>query len=78
MYLQLLLSIEDPMSFIMNKLPLKMFRSSHEASVWSARWPAVCIILHEMDYLFHDQTLPPLPPPPLDPGVKLVNWLSSY
>ncbi|KAG1520066.1 hypothetical protein G6F51_014748 [Rhizopus arrhizus] len=74
MNLQLPLSIEDPMSFIMNRLPLKKFRSSHEASAWSARWPAVCIILHEMDYLFHDQTLPP----PLDPCVKLVTWLSSY
>ncbi|EIE75918.1 hypothetical protein RO3G_00622 [Rhizopus delemar RA 99-880] len=61
------------MSFTINKLPLKKFRSSHEASAWSVRWPTVCIILHEVDDLFHDQTFPP----PLDPGAKLVNWLSS-
>ncbi|KAG1147232.1 hypothetical protein G6F37_006065 [Rhizopus arrhizus] len=50
-----------------------IFDFDTNASAWSVRWPAVCIILHEVDYLFHDQT----PPSPLDPGAKLVNWLSS-
>ncbi|KAG1382202.1 hypothetical protein G6F61_002475 [Rhizopus arrhizus] len=56
------------MSFILNVLSLKKFRSSNEASAWSVRWPAVCIILHEVDYLFHNQ-IPP--PPPLDSSDKL-------
>ncbi|KAG1470506.1 hypothetical protein G6F56_002649 [Rhizopus delemar] len=32
-----------------------------------------CMILHELDYYFHDE----YPPPPVDPGVKLLNWLSK-
>ncbi|EIE90586.1 hypothetical protein G6F46_001525 [Rhizopus delemar] len=35
--LQLPLSVEDNMSFILNKLPLKKFRSSHKVSAWSVR-----------------------------------------
>jgi hypothetical protein len=55
------LSVENPMFFIMNKLPLKKFRLFHEVSAWSVRWPTIYIILHEMHYLFHDQ----IPSPPL-------------
>ncbi|EIE90780.1 hypothetical protein RO3G_15491 [Rhizopus delemar RA 99-880] len=66
-HLQLPISVKDPMSFILNKLLLKKFRSFHKTSAWSVRWPAVCVILHEMNGLFHGQI------PPLDPGVKLVN-----
>ncbi|KAI7907683.1 uncharacterized protein BX663DRAFT_528432 [Cokeromyces recurvatus] len=36
------------------------------------RWPVMCTILQEMGYLMHDK----LPPPLLDPGRKLLNWLS--
>ncbi|KAI7900477.1 uncharacterized protein BX663DRAFT_517791 [Cokeromyces recurvatus] len=36
------------------------------------RWPVMCTLLPEMDYLMHDK----LPPPLLDPGRKLLNWLS--
>ncbi|KAG1136283.1 hypothetical protein G6F36_016164 [Rhizopus arrhizus] len=71
--LQLPMFVEDPMSFILNKIPLKRLRSSHETSAWSVRWPAVCIILHKMNYLLHDPILPPPPLPPLGSGVKLVN-----
>ncbi|KAG1057078.1 hypothetical protein G6F43_001077 [Rhizopus delemar] len=66
------ISVKDAMSFILNKLLLKKFRSFHETSAWSVRLPAAYIILHEMDYLFHDQT-----PLPLDPGAKVIHWLSS-
>lgn len=72
------LSVENPMFFIMNKLPLKKFRLFHEVSAWSVRWPTIYIILHEMYYLFHDQIPSPPPSPPLPASdAKLMNWLSS-
>lgn len=70
--LQLPISFKDPMFFILNKL-LQKASIFYEITVWSVCWTSVFIILHEMDHLFHDQ----IPSPPLDPGSKLVNWLSS-
>ena len=65
-------SIEDPISFLLNLLPLHKPRpiASHS---WFTLWPILYTILHELDYYFHDE----YPPPPVDPGVKLLNWLSK-
>ncbi|KAG1469588.1 hypothetical protein G6F56_003172 [Rhizopus delemar] len=65
-------SIEDPISFLLNLLPLHTPRPT-ESHSWFTLWPILCTILQELDYYFHDEC----PPPPVDPGVKLLNWLSK-
>ncbi|KAG1471174.1 hypothetical protein G6F56_002274 [Rhizopus delemar] len=65
-------SIEDPISFLLNLLPLHTPRPT-ESHSWFTLWPILFTILHELDYYFHDEC----PPPPVDPGVKLLNWLSK-
>ncbi|KAI7906858.1 uncharacterized protein BX663DRAFT_426444, partial [Cokeromyces recurvatus] len=46
-------SIEDPLSYLLNILPstfhTKKMRKSID--VWLIRWPSLCAILLEMDYL---------------------------
>ena len=75
--LQMPQSIPDPLSFLLNKLPTSRKkptdknRSKHIA--WSIRWPIICQILHELDYLHHDQISPDVPPL----GQKLLSWLFS-
>ncbi|KAI9256995.1 hypothetical protein EDC94DRAFT_661322 [Helicostylum pulchrum] len=65
-------SIEDPISFLLNMLLLQKPRHTDSHS-WFTIWPILCTILHELDYYFHDD----YPPPLIDPGVKLLNWLSK-
>lgn len=65
-------SIEDPISFLLNLLPLHKPRPTDSHS-WYILWPILCTILHELDYYFHGEC----PPPPIDPGVKLLKWLSK-
>ncbi|CEP20197.1 hypothetical protein [Parasitella parasitica] len=65
-------SIEDPISFLLNLLPLHKPRPTDHHN-WVVLWPILCTILHELDYYFHDEC----PPPPVDPGAKLLNWLSE-
>ncbi|KAI7904435.1 uncharacterized protein BX663DRAFT_530474 [Cokeromyces recurvatus] len=49
------------------------YQNFQDISAWLYRWPVMCTISQEMDYLIHDK----LPPPPLlDPGKKLLDWLS--
>ncbi|KAI8063640.1 uncharacterized protein B0P05DRAFT_476523, partial [Gilbertella persicaria] len=57
--------------FLLNKLLTKKPHSSSHSSCWHIRWPAICTILHGMDYLAHST----VPPPPQDPGSLLLNWL---
>ncbi|CEP14641.1 hypothetical protein [Parasitella parasitica] len=61
-------SIEDPISFLLNLLPLHKPRPTDHHN-WVVLWPILCTILHELDYYFHDEC----PPPPVDPGAKLLN-----
>ncbi|CAO0793330.1 unnamed protein product [Mucor circinelloides] len=68
-------SVADPLSFLLNMLPASRKkptdknRSKHIA--WSFRWPIICQILHELDYLHHDQIAPNVPPL----GCQLLSWL---
>ncbi|KAI7906122.1 uncharacterized protein BX663DRAFT_498912, partial [Cokeromyces recurvatus] len=50
----------------LNHLPQHKHRNSQDVSAWFYRWPVMCTILQEIDYLMHDK----LPPPLLDPGRK--------
>ncbi|KAG1292455.1 hypothetical protein G6F62_004870 [Rhizopus arrhizus] len=67
--LQMPLSEPDPLSFLLNKLPTKRPKPpstlgrpfSTAYSAWTIRWPAICLILFELDYLHHGK-LPPETP----------------
>ncbi|EIE78686.1 hypothetical protein RO3G_03390 [Rhizopus delemar RA 99-880] len=68
----------DPLSFLLNKLSTKrkngaLKHSSSTHSAWAVRWPTICQILFELDYLYHGKI--PSETPSL--GTKLVNWLSK-
>jgi hypothetical protein len=63
-------SVEDPISHLLNLLPVHPPRPP-DCRSWITIWPVICTILHELDYYFHDE----LPPPPIDPVLKLLNWL---
>ncbi|KAG1046647.1 hypothetical protein G6F43_010877 [Rhizopus delemar] len=68
----------DPLSFLLNKLPTKrkngaLQHPSSTHSAWTVRWPTICQILFELDYLHHGKI--PSETPSL--GNKLVNWLSK-
>ncbi|KAI8359162.1 hypothetical protein BD560DRAFT_374484 [Blakeslea trispora] len=67
-------SIADPLSFLLNILPVRRPRSFEAAIAWSLRWPAICQILYELDYLQHSK-IPP--PPPSYLGQRLLAWFPS-
>ena len=75
--LQMPRSIPDPLSFLLNKLPTSKKKPTDKNRskyiAWSIRWPIICQILHELDYLHHDQISPIVPPL----GQKLLSWLFS-
>ncbi|KAG2205892.1 hypothetical protein INT46_000802 [Mucor plumbeus] len=64
-------SIEDPISFLLNSLPIHKPRLTDSQS-WFTLWPILCTILQELDFYFHEEC-----PPPIVPGFKLLNWLSK-
>ncbi|EIE86475.1 hypothetical protein RO3G_11186 [Rhizopus delemar RA 99-880] len=68
----------DPLSYLLNKLPTKrkngaLKHPSSTHSTWTVRWPTICQILFELDYLHHGK----LPSETPSFGNKLVNWLSK-
>ncbi|KAG1579052.1 hypothetical protein G6F48_011453 [Rhizopus delemar] len=72
--LQLPETIVDPLSFFLNKLPHRTLHSFRAVLPWPLRWPTICTILHEFDYLCHDK-IPPSPPPYT--GQRLLEWLPN-
>ncbi|ORE09053.1 hypothetical protein BCV72DRAFT_321315 [Rhizopus microsporus var. microsporus] len=58
-------TISDPLSFLLNMLPTKKPRSPNTTLSWTIRWPTICRILYEPDYLY--QAKPP-PTHPLTSG----------
>ncbi|KAG1128454.1 hypothetical protein G6F42_005961 [Rhizopus arrhizus] len=67
-------TISDPLSFLLNMLPTKKHRSPNTTLSWTIRWPIICRILYELDYLYHAK-IPPTPPTHL--GQRLLEWLPS-
>ncbi|KAI8647560.1 hypothetical protein BD408DRAFT_408140 [Parasitella parasitica] len=49
---------------------LQIHRRLHAS--WAVRWPAICLILFELDHIFHNEDVPPAPP---HIGTSLVEWL---
>ncbi|KAG1539847.1 hypothetical protein G6F47_007244 [Rhizopus delemar] len=72
--LQMPETVQGPLSFLLNRLPNRIPCSSHSASPWFIRWPAICTILYELDYLFHRKDQPS---PPFQPGQRFLDWLPS-
>ncbi|KAG1511296.1 hypothetical protein G6F46_007124 [Rhizopus delemar] len=72
--LQLPEMIVDPLSFLLNKLPRRTQHSFQAVLPWSLRWPTICTILYELDYLCHDK-IPPSPPPYV--GQRFLEWLPN-
>ncbi|KAG1285509.1 hypothetical protein G6F66_010395 [Rhizopus arrhizus] len=68
-------TISDPLSFLLNMLPTKKPRSPNTTLSWTIRWPTICRILYELDYLYHAK-IPPTPPTHL--GQRLLEWLPSF
>ena len=64
-------TIDDPISFLLNLLPLRKPRRPESYASWVVRWPLLCQILHELDHFFHDE----FPPPIDDPGQKMLKWI---
>ncbi|KAI8351184.1 hypothetical protein BD560DRAFT_456281 [Blakeslea trispora] len=54
-------SVGDPLSFLLNILSTRRPRSFAAVIPWTIRWPAICTILYELDYLQHSKIPPPLP-----------------
>ncbi|ORE06343.1 hypothetical protein BCV72DRAFT_191095, partial [Rhizopus microsporus var. microsporus] len=67
-------TISDSLSFLLNMLPTKKPRSPNTTLLWIVRWPTICRILCELDYLQHTK-FPPTPPTHL--GQRLLEWLPS-
>ncbi|KAG1150756.1 hypothetical protein G6F38_001803 [Rhizopus arrhizus] len=67
-------TIAGPISFLLNMLPTRAFVPSSIALSWTWRWPAICSILHELDQLQHDTTIPCK----TLHGQKLIEWLRQF
>ncbi|ORE21951.1 hypothetical protein BCV71DRAFT_273065 [Rhizopus microsporus] len=55
--LQLSKSIDDLLSYLLNRLPPTLLTKKTRKSIdiWLILWPTICVILLEMDYLAHSQ-----------------------
>jgi hypothetical protein len=75
--LQMPHSIADLLSFLLNQLSVVKRRPSpiqqDRFTVWFTRWPVICQILYELDYLQHEKIAPDYP----ILGTALVSWLSN-
>ncbi|KAG1501746.1 hypothetical protein G6F52_012433 [Rhizopus delemar] len=69
-------TVQDPLSFLLNILPLRPSISPPPSSAltWHQRWPIIRSILHELDQLHHDKLIPAKYPY----GQKLLIWLSQF
>ena len=66
--------IRNPLSFLLNMLPLRPSVPSNLAFTWSQRWPIICSLLHELDQLHHNKLISTKYPH----GQKLLVWLNQF
>lgn len=66
-------TIIDPLSFLLNRLPQRQCRSRSIILNWKKRWPIICQILAELDFLHQHK---PYPNGHFTYGQQLVEWLS--
>ncbi|ORE13516.1 hypothetical protein BCV71DRAFT_277974 [Rhizopus microsporus] len=65
-------TISDPLSSFLNMLPTRKPRSPNTTLSWSIRWPTICRILYELDYVYHAK----LPPTHLGQRLRMALFLS--
>ncbi|KAI8641399.1 hypothetical protein BD408DRAFT_418214 [Parasitella parasitica] len=77
-HLQMPKSIEDPPSYLINSLPSTFHTKNARISIdaWRIRWPSICAILLEMDYLAHSQ-LPEVSDHLGDPSVNYLHYIQE-
>jgi hypothetical protein len=71
---QMLSTIEDPLSFLLNFLSTKIPHSNRAVTPWILRLPTICSILFELEHLYHyiDTCTKPTH------GQLLLNWLLKH
>lgn len=69
--------IEDPLSWILNRLPKTRPRRSNTRHYWCSIWPAVCLILDDLENIQHPEYEPQSIYSEDPPGHRLVQWLSQ-
>ncbi|ORE14276.1 hypothetical protein BCV71DRAFT_276318 [Rhizopus microsporus] len=67
-------TISDSLSFLLNMLPTRKSHSPNTVLSSTIRWPTICRILYELDYLYHAKLSPTLP---THLGQRLLEWLPS-
>ncbi|CEG82454.1 hypothetical protein RMATCC62417_16523 [Rhizopus microsporus] len=67
-------TIRDPLSFLLNMLPLRPSIPPNLALTWSQRWPIICSILYESDHLYHNKLIINKHPH----GQKFLVWLNQF
>ncbi|ORE09352.1 hypothetical protein BCV72DRAFT_201847 [Rhizopus microsporus var. microsporus] len=67
-------TIRDPLSFLLNILPLRPSVPPNLALTWSQRWSIICSILYELDQLHHNKLI--LIKRPY--GQKFLVWLKQF
>ncbi|ORE09839.1 hypothetical protein BCV72DRAFT_317321 [Rhizopus microsporus var. microsporus] len=72
--LSMLKTIRDPLSFLLNMLPLRPSVPPNLALTWSQRWLILCSLLHELDQLHHNKLIPTKHPH----GKKLLVCLKQF
>ena len=65
----------DPISYILNKLPKSKPTSPHRINFLISVWPAICMLLAELDEHQHPDSEKQQYFQP-DPGRALINWIT--
>ncbi|CEP16457.1 hypothetical protein [Parasitella parasitica] len=65
----------DPIPWLpMTRMERSQPTNAQYRASWAVRWPAICLILFELDHIFHDEEVPPAPP---NIGASLAEWWQS-
>ncbi|KAG1169418.1 hypothetical protein G6F70_008418 [Rhizopus microsporus] len=67
-------TICDPLSSLLNMLPLYPSVSPNLALAWSQRWPTICSLLYELNQLYRNKFISTKHPH----GQKLLVWLNQF
>ncbi|ORE13005.1 hypothetical protein BCV71DRAFT_268695 [Rhizopus microsporus] len=71
-------SIDDPLSYLLNLLPPTLLTKKARKSIdaWLIRWPSICAILLEVNYLAHAQ-FPEASNHLSEPSVKHLRYIQQ-
>lgn len=69
-------TIEDPISWILNRIPKSRPRSPTSCNYWLSTWPEVCLILDELEHIQHPEYEPKSIYSDTLPGHHFIQWIS--